>query len=233
MPWFLARCAQANPNKLKTGNVHYRRGSWTMMNGASRRFPGRLRGTGRRLRSSGSPKERVGNSLAPDHPHHILHHHFATTFACATFESQGSCNPPRGPDITSDELDFALQRGRLGRSVGIDGVSLEVIKSIVEHDESKRARLRWYNSILHSGSLPQQWQGVLLILLPKVESPQLPKQVREIAVGCATEKLLTRVILERSKASLLFSTLKEFCAPKRQSADLIFSLHRLAEVERE
>ena len=77
----------------------------------------------------------------------------------------------------------------MGCSVGIYGVSMELIKELVKDETGKQAMVDWYSSILHSGELPAQWQDVLLVLLPKKDSPSEPKHTRGIAMGCTAEKI--------------------------------------------
>ena len=172
-------------------------------------------------------------NVAPEEPHQVLHQHFSTTFSCPAFSSHRSTCPSHSPDITEAELLHAIQIGKPGCSVGIDGVSLEVLKAITSTPPGLQALLSWFNHILHSGQIPARWQDVLLVVLPKCDNPQLPKQTRGIAMGCAAEKLFCRVLLERAKPLLPFHEPWQCCAPSRQSSDLIFSLHRLAELERE
>ena len=176
---------------------------------------------------------KFAEAVAPNDPHQVLHDHFAHTFSCPAFSSNRSMCPAPSPDITLEELDRALRSGKRGRSVGGNGLNLELILKIAETDKGKQGLLRWFNDILHSGRLPPRWHDVLLILLPKCSAPNQAKQIRGIALGCAAEKLFSRVILERSKRMLHFATNVQCCAPHRQTADLIFSLHRLAEVDRE
>ena len=176
---------------------------------------------------------KFANNVAPDEPHHLLHAHFSDTFSCPFFSSALSTSPPRSPDITEEELTWSLQAGKSGCSVGIDGVSLELIRDIAGHREGMQGLLDWFNRILHTGVIPEQWRDVLLILLPKTDSPAHPRQTRGIAMGCSAEKIFTRILLQRAKPLLPFSEPWQCSAPSRQSMDLVFCLHRLAEIERE
>ena len=171
--------------------------------------------------------------VAPRDPHDLLHDHFANALSNPSFASHRSSTPPCSTDITEAELDAAIQAGKPGRSVGIDGVCFELLRDLSQDSQGKKALLAWYNSILHSGRLPERWKDVVLILLPKKDSPQEPKHVRGIAMGSSAEKLFTRIVLNRAKPHLPFLRAWQCCAPHRQSSDLIFCLHRLAEVDRE
>ena len=150
-------------------------------------------------------ESRFAQNMAPRDPHQVLHDHFANTFSCPGFTLSRSTCPPPSPDITVEELEWALRSGKRGRSVGTDGVSLELIQKVADNPQGKGGLVSWFNHILHSGELPQKWHDVLLILLPKCTDPNQAKQVRGIARGCAAEKLFCRIILERSKTLFALS----------------------------
>ena len=65
--------------------------------------------------------------------------------------------PPPSPDFEEQELLDAFQQGHLGKSVGIDGVSLELLKEINNTDRGKKEILKWFNLLLYCGELPPHW----------------------------------------------------------------------------
>ena len=174
---------------------------------------------------------KFAENVSPSDPHQLLHEHFKDTFAYPGFSSQRSTQPKPSPDIREDELDLALGQGKKAKSVGPDGVNLELLQSIAGDEQGKRGLLTWYNRILHSEDIPPRWHDSLLLLLPKCSSPQDAKQTRGIALGCAAEKIFARIVLNRCKPLLPFLSPLQCCAPQRQASDLIFCLHRLAELE--
>ena len=62
----------------------------------------------------------LAENLHPQDLHEALHSHYEGIFGTGDEIIQRSVNPPASPDITEDELVFALQRGRKQRSVGHD-----------------------------------------------------------------------------------------------------------------
>ena len=112
-------------------------------------------------------------------------------------------------------------------------MNLELLQCIASEGAGKKALLAWYNRILHTGVFPPRWHESLLLLLPKCSSPQNAGQTRGIALGCAAEKLFSRIILNRCKHNLPYCTPLQCCAPQRQALDLIFCLHRLVKLDRE
>ena len=141
--------------------------------------------------------------------------------------------PAHSPDINPQELERALAKGKSGKSVGIDGVSLELLRAIVEQEEGIVQLTTWFSSILHSGILPSDWSSTLMVLLPKLRLPKEVKDTRPIAIGCAAEKLFCRIVLERCKDKCQVIKPWQCSAPGRQSCDYIHAIHRLLESERE
>ena len=101
------------------------------------------------------------------------------------------------------------------------------LQQIASTDAGKNQLLIWYNSILHTGALPPRWHD--LVLLPKCDKPCAPKG---IALDCAADQIFSRIVL-RCKPLLPFHECWQCAAPHRQSSDLIFTLHRLTELDRE
>ena len=90
----------------------------------------------------------------------------------------------------------------------------------------------WYNSILHTGVLPQDWKDVLMVLLPKIKSPQRAKDTRPMSVAVAAEKALCRIVLERSKRFLQLCEPWQCSGCHRQCCDYLHSVHKLMELDR-
>ena len=77
-------------------------------------------------------------SLEPQDPHAAVHEHYSKIFGKGGDIPKLSRNPPRSPDITEEELKTALAQGKTGKSVGRDGVPLELLRKIVELPEGMR-----------------------------------------------------------------------------------------------
>ena len=185
------------------------------------------------------PKTSVGweatlaDNLAPNDPHQALHDHYASIFGKGGDIHPRSNAPPRSPDITSEELHAALHAGKLGKSVGKDGVSLELLRAIGDDPQGQKALLDWFNTMLHTGDLPPEWLNTIMVLLPKITSPVLPKDTRPIAIACSAEKLFSRIILGRCQHALSLSRPWQCAGRNRQTADFLYTLSQLFEVERE
>ena len=185
------------------------------------------------------PKGSVGweaelaENLAPADPHQALHDHYASIFGAGTNIQPRSCSPPRSPDITGEELHDALQGGKLGKSVGGDGVSLELLRAIGGDPQGERALLDWFNTMLHTGELPHEWLNTVMVLLPKITSPTLPKDTRPINIACSAEKLFSRIVLRRCQDKIALRKPWQCAGKSRQTADFLHTLAKLFEVERE
>ena len=190
---------------------------------------------GRRCERANLMLTRGGNRRWPRtcSPHTALHEHYEKIFDHQCLLEPLSLNPSTSPDISEAELDWALRRGKSGKSVGVDGVSLELLKAICSQPRGKDQILAWYNSILHTGEIPKDWSESLMVLLPKVRLPEKAGHTRPIAVGCAAEKIFCRIVLERTKSYCSVKQPWQCCAPGRQSCDYIHTIHRLMESERE
>ena len=178
-------------------------------------------------------ESKLAESLHPSDPHEALHAHYQSVFHSGATIEQRSRSPPRSQDITDSELEFALNQGRKRRSVGHDGVSLELLQAIANNPSGKRQLLHWYNTILHEGILPPDWLDSLMVLLPKVRAPEAAKDTRPIAIGCAAEKIYSRIILQRTRDHIALRRPWQCAGPRRQTCDYLYVLHKLFEEERE
>ena len=169
----------------------------------------------------------------PDDPHSVLHRHYEKLFDKGKTVTQRSKNPVRSQDITEEELHDALRSGKLGKSTGEDGVSLELLRAIAEVPEGSNMLVAWYNSLLHSGVLPANWKSTLMVLLPKIQCPILPKQTRPICIGSAAETTFCRIILTRCEDKISLTRPWQCSGKRRQCGDYLFTIHRLMELDRE
>ncbi|CAE6970182.1 unnamed protein product [Symbiodinium sp. KB8] len=110
-------------------------------------------------------------------PHKTIHDHLAGIYGdkppdLSDFEPEGCFEP-----IRPEELHEAVRQGKRGKSVGEDGTSLELIEGIIAAEGGESAILNWFNDILESGCMPEDWFTALMIILPKVAQPEKPKQL--------------------------------------------------------
>ncbi|CAE7650830.1 unnamed protein product, partial [Symbiodinium necroappetens] len=77
--------------------------------------------------------------------------------------------------------------------------------------------LEWYNRILVSQSIPQQWNKPILIMLPKIRAPKKAKELRPIAMGSSVSKLFSRLLLNRAIKKISPFTGAQCSGPGRQT----------------
>ena len=176
----------------------------------------------------------MAEALAPDDPHDALHQHYSSLFSTSSpIPLPEEPCPAPSPDFTEDELREALAKGKSGKSVGKDQVSLELLRAIADLPEGLRALLTWFNSLLHQGELPEEWLQTVMTLLPKVPHPLHPRDTRPISIGSATERVFSRMVLRRCVDRLQPSGSWQCAGPHKQTADYLYTIQRLLECERE
>ena len=126
----------------------------------------------------------------------------------------------------------ALGKGKRNKSVGGDGISLELLRALVEIPEGKQQLLSWFNSLLHEGHLPKRWSQVVMVLLPQVRNPSKPKDTRPISIWSAVERVFNRMVLEWCKRKLRLTQAWQ-CAGPHRTADYLHAVLKLIELERE
>ena len=141
--------------------------------------------------------------------------------------------PPPSPDFTPEELHKALSKGKTGKSVGGDGVSLELLRATAEQPEGETELLRWVNSILHTGDMPSNWTQSIMVLLPKITRPVRAAQSRPISISSATERAFSRMVLSRCQPLLALRQSWQTSGPHKQTADYLHAIYKMFECERE
>ena len=175
----------------------------------------------------------LADAVSPQDPHQTAHDHYAQIFQGPPVDLPPLPPPPRSPDFTCEELDSALAAGKGQKSVGIDGVSLELLKLIRKAPNGAHEMLKWFNSLLHDGQLPEDWSKTIMVLLPKTSHPNQISETRPISIGTATEKIFCRMVLARCTLALTPQKPWQCCGPRRQSLDYLHVIMRLLENERE
>ena len=175
----------------------------------------------------------LATNLQTDDPHEALHQHYAGIFHKRRSCTQRSATPPSSPDITFEELQAAMAKGKLGKSVGHDEVSMELFREVVDQPEGAQAVLQWFNHILHSGDIPKDWHNVVMVLLPKTRMPKTVGETRPISMGCTAEKIFCHIVLTRCKPRMHLEREWQCAGEHRQSADYIHTIYKLLESERE
>ena len=165
-------------------------------------------------------------------PHEVVHDHLQKIF-------QGPGLPPVEPlrgnckAFDVEELSLALGQLKLGKSVGLDLTSTELLRALVEIEGGRVHLLEYLNGVFVRQQVPRAWNKPLLILLPKTPAPVGPKDLRPIALGSSMSKLFARMVINRIQG-LLDHTSPAQCAGRgRQAADVLFTVNRLCQLDQE
>ena len=120
-----------------------------------------------------------------------------------------------------------------GTAVGPDGVCVDLLAKIIEHEDLGRDLLQLVNHTIQHTLAPASWDVSLLALLAKVETPLLPKDLRTISMSSSIQKCINKLVMSRVFPCLLRLSSASCCGPGRQSADLIGSVTSLRDNVRE
>ena len=166
-------------------------------------------------------------------PHKSIHEHLEGIYGnsppdLTDFQPEGSFEP-----ISPEELQTAIQQGKRGKSVGEDGTSLELVEGIAQAVGGESAILTWFNEILQSGQLPEDWFSALMIILPKTAKPTQPRQLRPICLSSSVSKVFCRILLNRAKSQIRPLGSAQCAGPGKQSIDYVYAIHKLLSLERE
>ena len=72
-----------------------------------------------------------------------------------------------------------------------------------------------------------------MVLLPKLARPVRARDARPISISSATERLFSRMVLQRCKSKLRMTQPGQCAGVHRQTSDYLHSIFRLYESERE
>ncbi len=97
--------------------------------------------------------------------------------------------------VTLEEVVHAINMLKSGKSPGIDGVPIDIFKSL-QNDLSPNLVIL-FNYILEKGVYPNSWSIGVISPVPKVPTPGAPDQFRRISVLPAICKIFENVINNR------------------------------------
>ncbi|OLP89415.1 putative 149 kDa protein [Symbiodinium microadriaticum] len=166
-------------------------------------------------------------------PHQAVHEHLASVYQGQDVEGKDEVWSGDVRAFTVEELRKGVSQLSRGKSVGVDKTSTELILGMMEVPGGEQHLLEWYNRILATQEIPQQWNRPLLVLLPKIKAPKKAKELRPIAMGSSVSKLFSRLLLNRSLSVLSPSTSRQCSGPGRQTSDYLYSVIRLFDLCRE
>ena len=131
------------------------------------------------------------------------------------------------------EVREAIMKGKNGKATGPDCIPTELLKSMLEHQESVDAFMEFFNGILTTGEVPQSWDQSVVSLLPKVSPPSTAKQLRPIALASHVSKAYARLVVQRLSNELAPQGTQQLAGKHRQAADFVWVATRLTHLCRE
>ena len=81
--------------------------------------------------------------------------------------------------------------------------------------------------------MPEEWNQVVMILIPKLGLPVHPSQLRPICLSSAVSKVFARMLLCRTSWALKYSGPAQTMGESRQPADYIWTINRILQLEAE
>ena len=132
-----------------------------------------------------------------------------------------------------EELRTAIQRGRRNKSVGGDLAPFELIQALCEDSETEQAFLQWMERLRCGEELPDEWLRTIVTLLPKLDKPRGPGDLRPISVGASAAKVFGTMLLLRTRRHLHPLGPAQCAHNGRQTVDYLFSAVRTFSLETE
>lgn len=131
--------------------------------------------------------------------------------------------------ITTEELEKAISKLKLGKAAGIDEITPEMIKFL--NTEGKEKLLEILNIAYSEGITPQDWQTGLINPIHKKGDTKDCKNYRGITLLSVPGKIYARILENKIRQQLENSLEESQCGfrPGRGTQDLIFTLRQVAE----
>ena len=96
------------------------------------------------------------------------------------------------------ELTDAIRSLANGKTVGPDGVSIELFKIILNGDPAlRRGLLDIVVRIWRGGEVPQQWKDAIIMVLQKMKDRTECDNYRGISLAAHANKILLKIIARR------------------------------------
>ncbi|CAE7773125.1 unnamed protein product [Symbiodinium sp. CCMP2592] len=165
-------------------------------------------------------------------PHETVHDHLSRIYKGVDIEPKYLPDQP-AVAFTVEDLKAALTQLKGQKSVGRDLTSKELLQAVVNIEGGEGHLLEYLNRILATQRIPRAWNEPLLIVLPKTEQPSGPADLRPIALGSSTAKLFSRMLLNRVSHLLPYTSHAQCAGGQRQASDVLFTIWRLMQLERE
>ena len=172
-------------------------------------------------------------SQGEDNPHEVVHRHLQGIYSCATKPTPVDAWPREVQAFTMPELEEAVAKGKKNKATGTDGTSHELIVGICETPGGRTHLLEMFNKIFVSGRIPEDWNRVLMVVLPKVLLPTEVTSLRPIAMGSAAAKIYSRMLLARTLPLLTHLGPQQCAGVGRQTSEYIYCVAKLMDLCKE
>ncbi len=148
------------------------------------------------------PIDNAGNKFNFDLEHETEMRNFFKTFQESGVEFGAECENRDILEIldaviTEDEVKAALSNLKSGKSPGIDGVPIDLFKSLDK--ELMPILIKLLNYILDMGKFPENWASGCINPVPKCSMPEAADQFRRISVLPAINKIFDSIVNNRFK----------------------------------
>lgn len=100
-----------------------------------------------------------------------------------------------GPDITREEVMYAIKSAKAGKAVGPDEIPSEILKLLME--ENLPIVVRLFNGIYRSGIIPKDWLYSIFVTLPKTSNAKKCSEYRTISLMSHVLKIFLKIIHNR------------------------------------
>ena len=133
------------------------------------------------------------------------------------------------PEITRDEIRWAISNLKSGKAPGVDMISAEEIFAAGETGEM--AFFELCRKIWVDEQLPEEWKRSVIIPIHKKKDKHLCDNYRGISLLCHSQKLLASIILRRIKGRTeeILSEAQAGFRRDRSTIDQLFALRLIAE----
>lgn len=131
--------------------------------------------------------------------------------------------------ITNDELIKALNKMKLGKAAGHDGIAPELLKYMGE--DGQILLLKVINAAWRQATIPSDWQVAIINPIFKKGDNQLCQNHRGISLLTVAGKIYSRILTERLKSEIEHQLEEEQCGfrSNRGTQDLIFTMRQITE----
>ena len=99
------------------------------------------------------------------------------------------------PEVTSEEVRFALKSMKRGKAPGDDGISVDLLKDAGTEVHCRLAQL--YTQCIRKESVPESWCNAIVILLYKKGDPKDLSNYRPISLLSNVYKVFSKILTNR------------------------------------